>query len=65
HRKMIELSEDEKAILQVLESSSTQDVESIAIALSKPLSELLVLITVMELKGLIYKSEDGSYKKAI
>jgi len=25
----------------------------------------LVLFTVMELKGLIYKSEDGSYKKAI
>ncbi|HOV53973.1 MAG TPA: DNA-processing protein DprA [Fervidobacterium sp.] len=65
HRKMIELSEDEKTILQVLESSGTQDVESIAITLSKPISELLVLFTVMELKGLIYKSEDGSYKKAI
>jgi len=36
HRKMIELSEDEKAILQVLESSGTQDVENIAVTLSNP-----------------------------
>lgn len=65
HMKMIELSEDEKSILQVIESSSSQDVENVANAVSKPLSELLVLLTVMELKGLIYKSEDGSYKKAV
>jgi len=66
HKKIVELSEDEKCILGIIEKAEgIQDAEDIANAISKSVPEVLVLLTIMELKGLVYKSENGTYKPAL
>lgn len=63
HQKLVELTHDEKLIIEAL--STDQTIEEICEKTSKNLSEIMVLITVLELKGLIYKTEFGTYARAI
>lgn len=63
HKKLIELTQDEKLIIDAL--STEQTIEEICEKTSKSLSEVMVVITVLELKGLIYKTEFGTYARAI
>lgn len=63
HRKIIELNDDEKLMLEALETNLNP--EQLSEKISKPLSEILLLLTIMELKGLVYRVEDGTYARAI
>ncbi len=63
HRKIIELNDDEKLLLEALETNLNP--EQLSEKISKPLSEIFLLLTIMELKGLVYKVEDGTYARAI
>lgn len=63
HQKLIELTQEEKLIIEAL--STEQTLEEICEKTSKSLSEIMVLITILELKGLIYKTEFGTYARAI
>ncbi|MCX7654356.1 MAG: DNA-processing protein DprA [Fervidobacterium sp.] len=63
HKKLVELSEEEKLIIDILSTEHT--VEEILEKTSKDFSEIMVLLTILELKGLIYRTESGMYAKAI
>lgn len=63
HQKFLELSDEEKAFMKILEVEKS--VEEIAQILEKSISEVLVNITVLELKGLVYKTERGTYSRAM
>lgn len=63
HQKLIQLSDEEKEFLQILETEKS--IEDIAQVLSKSISEVLVNITVLELKGLVYKTERGTFSRTM
>ncbi|QTA37669.1 DNA-processing protein DprA [Thermosipho ferrireducens] len=59
-KEKIEISKVEWQILELLEEKTFDE---IAIFMNMSVSDLLIQLTVLELKGLVYKSEDGTYKK--
>ncbi|MFN3328818.1 MAG: DNA-processing protein DprA, partial [Fervidobacterium pennivorans] len=63
HQKLISLSDEEKEFLNVLDTEKS--IEDIAEILKKSISEVLVNVTVLELKGLVYKTERGTYSRTI
>ncbi len=57
-----ELTEDEKAIYSLLESEG-KTVDELVFATNKNPSEILNLLSLMEIKSLVVKREDGKYYK--
>lgn len=63
HGKLVELSDEEREMIEKL--GTVGDAEGLAELLGKPPSEVMVLLTVLELKGLVYRDFDGNFKLTI
>ncbi|WP_372589158.1 DNA-processing protein DprA [Fervidobacterium pennivorans subsp. shakshaketiis] len=63
HRKMVELTDDEAQIFGALDSEST--IEEISEKLNIPISQVMLILTTLELKGLVFRTERNTYARAM
>ncbi|AMW33365.1 DNA-processing protein DprA [Fervidobacterium islandicum] len=63
HRIIAELTDDETQVLNVLDDETT--IEDISERLNVPLSHVMLVLTTLELKGLVYRTERNTYSKSI
>ncbi|MEJ5257266.1 MAG: DNA-processing protein DprA [Fervidobacterium sp.] len=59
HRKLIELSEEEKELLESIVEEST--IDSIVSRTGRAFSHVMLLLTTLELKGVVSRTERGNY----
>jgi DNA processing protein len=62
HRKIVELTDDEAQIFGAIESEVT--IEEMSEKLNVPISQVMLILTTLELKGLVYRTERNTYAKA-
>jgi DNA processing protein len=62
HRKIVELTDDEAQIFGAIESEVT--IEEMSEKLNVPISQVMLILTTLELKGLVYKTERNTYARA-
>ncbi|MGB9615511.1 MAG: DNA-protecting protein DprA, partial [Fervidobacterium sp.] len=60
---LIELNENEKILIELLTQNLT--VDELAQRISKTIPEVLMMLTILEIKGLVYRLEDGTYMRSI
>ncbi|ODN31313.1 DNA-processing protein DprA [Fervidobacterium thailandense] len=63
YKKIVDLTESEKEIYDAL--SEPRFVEDISEALGKSITEILVTLTVLELKGIVLRRDDGTYQRVV
>ncbi|MGC8819917.1 MAG: DNA-processing protein DprA [Fervidobacterium sp.] len=63
HKRLIELNENEKILIELLTQNLT--VDELAQRISKTIPEVLMMLTILEIKGLVYRLEDGTYMRSI
>lgn len=63
HRKIVELTDDEAQIFGTIESEIT--IEEISEKLNIPISQVMLILTTLELKGLVYRTERNTYARAM
>ncbi|AFG35880.1 MAG: DNA-processing protein DprA [Fervidobacterium pennivorans] len=62
HRKIVELTDDEAQIFGAIESEVT--IEEMSEKLNVPISQVMLILTTLELKGLVYRTERNTYARA-
>ncbi|MGQ9856424.1 MAG: DNA-processing protein DprA [Fervidobacterium sp.] len=62
HRKLVELSDEEEELLKVITEESS--IDEIVSQTGKTFSHVMLLLTTLELKGILYKTERGTYTRA-
>uniref|UniRef100_A0A7C4RXF5 DNA-protecting protein DprA n=1 Tax=Fervidobacterium thailandense TaxID=1008305 RepID=A0A7C4RXF5_9BACT len=63
HKKLVELNEAEKEVYNAL--SEPRTAEEISETVAKSLTEILVTLTVLELKGVVLRRDDGTYQRIV
>jgi len=62
YRKIVELTDDEAQIFGAIESEVT--IEEMSEKLNVPISQVMLILTTLELKGLVYRTERNTYARA-